>query len=150
MRRFNTIIFDLDGVIIDSLSVMKRAFQKAYYDVIGLGDPPFNAYISYSGVSFKRIMKILNLPEAMMKPYVEESNRLSHLVKVYPGIIEVLEALKLCKFNLGVATGKEGNRARHLLKMLDILNYFSLVIGGDEVIHSKPDPEGNLQVVYCS
>ena len=53
----------------------------------------------------------------------------------------LLDTLKSANFNLGVATGKEGDRARRILKNLGLLDYFGLVVGGDEVLHAKPDPE---------
>ena len=76
MPLFETIIFDLDGVIINSLEIMAKAFKIAYSEIVGKGKPPFDEYIKHLGKSFKQIMKAMNLPESMMTPYVNECNRL--------------------------------------------------------------------------
>ena len=39
------IIFDLDGVLIDSEPLMRFAFAASYRQVIGAGEPPIEAYL---------------------------------------------------------------------------------------------------------
>lgn len=139
--QFKTVIFDLDGVLINSLETMKKAFEIAYAKIVGHGNPPFDGYVKHLGKSFKQIMEAMGLPENMASPYADESNRLIDKIELYAEISGVLSALKMEGFNLGVATGKDGNRARKILERLGILDYFGLVIGGDEVLNAKPDPE---------
>lgn len=138
---FSSVIFDLDGVIVDSKKVMQKAFAKAYAEVVGKGQPPIDEYLKYVGMSFKSIMKTLKLPENMQSSFAEESNRLNKELKIYSGCIEVLTELQQKKINIGIATGKEGGRARALLQDLNLFDYFDLVIGGDEVRECKPHPD---------
>ncbi len=43
------IIFDLDGVLIDSEPLMRLAFETAYRQVLGEGEPPIEAYLEHMG-----------------------------------------------------------------------------------------------------
>jgi AHBA synthesis associated protein len=146
---FEAVIFDLDGVIINSIETMRKAFALAYAEVVSEGPPPFNEYIKHLGMSLKQIMNVMKLPEEMIIPYVNECNKYIDNIGIYPGISYVLNELKSAKIKLGVATGKEGQRARDLLKKLKILDYFGLVVGGDEVLNAKPDPEIIIKHLIC-
>jgi AHBA synthesis associated protein len=135
------VVFDLDGVLVDSFGVMRQAFEAAYAEVVGDGAAPFAEYNRHLGRYFPDIMRIMGLPLAMEEPFVRESYRLAHLVRVFPGVREVLTALRENGFGLAVATGKSGPRARSLLERLELLRLFDHVLGSDEVAHPKPAPD---------
>ena len=135
------VIFDLDGVLVDSTDVMRRAFSVAYAEVVGAGPAPFAEYNRHLGRYFPDIMRIMGLPPAMEEPFVRESYRLAHLVPRCPGVPELLGALRERGLRLAVATGKSGPRARSLLDQLGVLTMFDEVIGSDEVAHPKPAPD---------
>ncbi len=62
---YTTILFDFDGVVIDSVSLQRFAFAKSYRHVIGEGEPPIDQYLSHSGDSFPNIMNKMGLPHDM-------------------------------------------------------------------------------------
>lgn len=135
------VIFDLDGVLVDSFGVMREAFAVAYAEVVGDGPPPFDEYSRHLGRYFPDIMRIMGLPLAMEEPFVRESYRLAHRVRIYHGVVDMLLALRERGMRLAVATGKSGTRARSLLDRLDLLPLFDHVIGSDEVARPKPAPD---------
>lgn len=135
------IIFDLDGVLVDSFGVMREAFTIAYAEVVGSGAAPFDEYNRHLGRYFPDIMKIMGLPLEMEAPFVRESYRLAHRVVVFDGVVDVLRALRERGLGLAVATGKSGPRARSLLDQLGLLRAFDHVIGSDEVARPKPAPD---------
>jgi AHBA synthesis associated protein len=135
------IVFDLDGVLVDSFAVMREAFTIAYAEVVGDGPAPFDEYNRHLGRYFPDIMKIMGLPLAMEEPFVRESYRLAHQVVVFDGVVDVLRTLRERGIGLAVATGKSGPRARSLLERLGILPMFDHVIGSDEVACPKPAPD---------
>ena len=135
------IVFDLDGVIVDSHAVMCEAFSLAYAEVVGDGPVPFEEYTRHLGRYFPDIMRIMGLPLEMEEPFVRESYRLSRKVVLFDGVRELLGALRARGLRLAVATGKSGPRARALLAELRILDQFEQVIGSDEVAHPKPAPD---------
>ncbi len=136
-----TVIFDLDGVLVDSFGVVRQAFTIAYAEVVGPGEPPFEEYNRHLGRYFPDIMRIMNLPLAMEEPFVRESYRLAHEVVLFDGVEEMLRRLRVRGHGLAVATGKAGPRARHLLGELGVLSLFDHVIGSDEIPRPKPAPD---------
>ncbi|MGH3914597.1 MAG: HAD-IA family hydrolase [Pseudonocardiaceae bacterium] len=134
-------IFDLDGVLVDSFEVMREAFTLAYAEIVGPGEAPFEEYNRYLGRYFPDIMRIMGLPREMEGPFVRESYRLAHRVTVFDGVVELVRTLRERGLRLAVATGKSGPRARSLLDVLGMLSMFDHVIGSDEVAHPKPAPD---------
>jgi AHBA synthesis associated protein len=135
------IVFDLDGVLVDSFDVMREAFTIAYAEVVGPGEPPFGEYNRHLGRYFTDIMRIMGLPLEMEGPFVRESYRLAHRVQLFPGVVPLLQELRDRGLRLSVATGKSGPRARSLLDQLGVLPLFDHVIGSDEVARPKPAPD---------
>lgn len=137
----SVVIFDLDGVLVDSHEVMGRAFAAAYAEVVGPGPAPFAEYQRYQGLYFPEIMRRMGLPLEMEEPFVRESYRLADQVPVVDGVPDLLHTLRARGFRLAVATGKAGPRARSLLATLDLIEHFDHVIGSDEVVNAKPAPD---------
>jgi len=132
------IIFDLDGVLVNSFAVMRQAFALAYREIVGAGDPPFDEYRQHMGRYFPDIMRDMGLPAELEGPFAGESQRLAGQVEVYDGVPGMLAALRERSLRLAVATGKSGPRARSLLGTVGLLDLFDAVIGSDEVAHPKP------------
>jgi AHBA synthesis associated protein len=137
----HAVVFDLDGVIVDSFAVMSEAFAVAYAEVVGDGPAPFEEYRRHLGRYFPDIMRIMDLPLAMEEPFVRESYRLADQVTVFDGVVELLLTLRVRGLRLAIATGKSGPRARSLLDTLGLLPFFAHVIGSDEVARPKPAPD---------
>ncbi|ROO60539.1 AHBA synthesis associated protein [Micromonospora sp. Llam0] len=135
------VIFDLDGVVVDSFAVMSEAFAIAYAEVVGPGPAPFAEYRRHLGRYFPDIMREMRLPLAMEEPFVRESYRLAHRVTVFDGVVDLLSVLRERGLLLAIATGKSGERARSLLDTLGLLPYFAHVVGSDEVARPKPAPD---------
>ncbi|MFB4301799.1 HAD-IA family hydrolase [Actinomadura sp. NTSP31] len=135
------VVFDLDGVVVDSFDVMRRAFQVAYAEVMGDGPAPFEEYSRHLGRYFPDIMRIMGLPPEIEEPFVRESYRLAGEVTVFDGVRPLLDGLRRRGLRLAVATGKSGPRARSLLAGLGIAGHFEHIIGSDEVARPKPAPD---------
>jgi AHBA synthesis associated protein len=141
MTGLRAVVFDLDGVIVDSFAVMRQAFATAYREVVGPGEPPFEEYSRHLGRWFPDIMTDMGLPLAMQEPFVRESYRLASQVRVFDGVTDMLDGLAARGLRFAVATGKSGVRARSLLGTLGLLPVFAHVIGSDEVARPKPAPD---------
>ncbi|MEU5418561.1 HAD-IA family hydrolase [Streptomyces sp. NPDC001407] len=139
--RFTTVVFDLDGVLIDSFAVMREAFAVAYREVVGPGEPPFEEYRTHQGRYFPDIMRLMGLPGEMEEPFVRESHRLMDRVEVYPDVPQLLAELRADGVGTAIATGKSGSRARAVLEAVGLLPLLDEVVGSDEVPRPKPHPD---------
>lgn len=61
---------------------------------------------------------------------------------LFPGAADLLEALKSAGVRTAIVSTKPGDTIRRIFEHQDRLDLLDLVIGGDEVQHSKPNPEG--------
>ena len=144
---YKAILFDLDGVIIDSMPAMRESFKTAYRDVVDAAaedealEPLFQQYCKYLGYDFYEIMDMLSLPHEMKEPFVRHSAEFKHRVLVNDGMPSVLQGLHAAGMKLTVATGKDGYRARDLLDLLNLSQYIDIVTGSDEVKQGKPAPD---------
>ncbi|WP_394183573.1 HAD family hydrolase [Marinomonas posidonica] len=142
---YQLLIFDMDGVIVDSLMVMKMAFRASLFDYFGFSvtsrsvEALFSEYQKHLGKGFKQIMRELGLPEELSPYFVRHSRYLAAYVQPYQGMDELLKTLKKQGKTLCVATGKDGQRAGELLNRLSLLQYFDQVMGADQA-PAKPDP----------
>ncbi|MFG2736719.1 HAD-IA family hydrolase [Streptomyces harbinensis] len=139
--RVRAVVFDLDGVLVDSFPVMREAFSIAYAEVVGPEPAPFEEYSRHLGRYFPDIMRIMGLPPGMEEPFVRESYRLASRVPLFDGVTALLGELAARDIRMAVATGKSGPRARSLLGGLGVLDRFTTVIGSDEVPRAKPAPD---------
>ncbi|MEU6021914.1 HAD-IA family hydrolase [Micromonospora sp. NPDC047134] len=135
------VIFDLDGVLVDSIAVAREAFRIAYDEVVGDGVAPVDEYCRYPGRHLVEVLRLMGLPATMASPFVRESHRLAGQVRLMPGVIDLLEVLGRRGIPMAVATSKDGVRARTLLDQLGILPVFAHVLGADEVDRPKPAPD---------
>lgn len=61
---------------------------------------------------------------------------------LFPGAVELLQALKDANVRTAIVSTKPGDTIRHIFDHQGRLDLLDLVIGGDEVHHAKPHPEG--------
>ncbi|MFD4575210.1 HAD-IA family hydrolase [Streptomyces sp. NPDC058417] len=134
-------VMDLDGVLIDSVHVMRRAFQHAYDVTVGDGAAPFEAYLAHLGRHMPETLEIMGLPATMYEPFVVESRRLVHEIVPCPGAADLLTALREAGVPVAVATGKTHPRAVEALAATGLLDLVDAVCGSDEVAHGKPAPD---------
>jgi phosphoglycolate phosphatase len=150
MKR-RAVLFDLDGTLVHSApdlaaaaNRMRAAFGlpplavERVADFIGKGIPMLvrRALVDdLAGAADEALVpRALALYEAL---YAEESGRQS---SVYPGVREGLAALADAGVALGVVTNKSACFTEDLLRQLDLLAPFGVVVSGDTLAARKPDP----------
>ena len=145
--KIDTLIFDFDGVIIDTETPDYVSWQEVYHshgvqlerslwtDFIGGGDV-FDAYRHLEKLTGNRIDRDA-IKEQRRRRYLEIIESKSLL----PGVMEyILEAKKL-GLKLGVASSSSRDWVEGHLLGRDILRHFVSIKSADDVSNVKPDPE---------
>lgn len=146
MEKKNNIgcLFDLDGVLIDS----ERMYTKIW-EAIEQQWPTGIENFAYKikGTTLEDILDHYFPDENVKAQVVKELYRLEGLM-IYtpmPGAIELLDELKRQNIPVALVTSSNDLKMQHLWSdMPELKDKFDVIITGDEVAHSKPDPEGYL------
>ncbi len=146
-----SIIFDLDGTLIDSAKDIQWVANTAL-SKIGVAPINYEEAVSFIGEGAPLFVKKMIsarsvktsqhdfLLEQFLK-YYEEAVQFS---KPYDDVVTVLEMLNV-KHGLGICTNKPLKPALKILKHLNLDHFFKCVIGGDNPIARKPDPRPLLK-----
>jgi 3-amino-5-hydroxybenzoic acid synthesis related protein len=101
----------------------------------------FKEYQKYLGMGFPEIMRNLDLSEEMFAPFRKHSRILAPYVRLYDGVVDLLEWARTQGLVMGIATGKDYERTIELLEQLEIRDYFVSVFSSDNVPAPKPAPD---------
>lgn len=147
------VIFDVDGLMIDTESVWKNAFDKAgdKYGIPNLGDTLFPSLIG-KRLEDEQVLLDRLLPSDIQDKLLNEWRQigLSSLEKnvpVKPGLNEILDFLDAYHIKKAVATTTRRELTEERLKRVGVYDRFDYVLCGDEVTNRKPDPEIYLSVL---
>jgi HAD superfamily hydrolase (TIGR01549 family) len=141
---FEAVIFDLDGVLIDSRPQMEFVFRECYREFGPGGEPPIEDFFRRMGMPLPEILRELGLPAAMLEKYRALSRQLYKQIRVVPGAHSTLKQLKSAGVPLGLMTGKDRERTLEILRYFRLRKYFSAIVCGDDPYPGKPQPEGLL------
>ncbi len=143
-------IFDLDGVIVDTAKYHFIAWRNLANSIQIDFTELQNEQLK--GVSrVKSLEKILKwggkqISENQFTQLMQQKNDdyLSHIDKmdnqeILPDVCKVLDFLS--EENQGIALGSASKNARMILKKVNLINQFEVIVDGNDVIKGKPNPE---------
>ena len=146
--KLKAVIFDFDGVLIDSEIVNIEAGAKAFGEfgyeltqedrakIVGLHSHDYvKMFQGRMGFSEEIRTKIL-------EKIVEEYNLIFEgLIKLQPHVKEVLEYLRNKNIVMGIATTNRRQRVETFFRKYNLENYFAFAITSEDLTKRKPDPE---------
>ena len=157
-----TIIFDLDGTLVDTAPdlmnahnyVMKKfGFEtKTSEDIKNLVGKGAKSLIGRSvwGQARKELSKVND--EAIKKEMVTEfinyySKNIANESKLVNGALEFLNWCKKKNISMGICTNKQDYLAIDLLKKINVYDYFEYIAGSNTFDYCKPDPRHLTNVI---
>jgi len=139
-----TILFDLDGTLIDSTEAILESFHHSYR-VHGRTPPDDAAIKALIGHPLDGMYRALGIEEAMVWTLVDTYKAHYRQISTQKTVLlesareAVSEAAKFAR--LGVVTTKTGRYSRELLEHFGVMHHFEVLIGREDVEHPKPHPE---------
>jgi len=140
------VLFDLDGVLIDSKSNMELAWKDVCAQLEL--DTPFEDYFSKIGRPFKEILSIIGINENQdLVEHIYNKSSLKRIrdITFFYGVKDYLHFLSDKNIKIGIVTSKSKIRVTPILKELGI--DFSIVKTPDDVCRGKPSPDHLLMAM---
>ncbi|MGA7105431.1 MAG: HAD family phosphatase [Candidatus Deferrimicrobiaceae bacterium] len=154
LPRPDAVIFDLDGVIVDTEPLHYKAFQEVL-EPLGIGFSWREYVEAYMGFddrdafleAFRAHGKDLddrNLTQLVASKSKIFLEIIKNGVRAYPGTVSLITSLNASGLPLAISSGALRSDVLPILDILGITRCFSHVISADDVRKSKPDPESYL------
>ena len=140
------IIFDMDGVLIDSHPIHKRAWRK-FFDSLGLHVSDSELDFVLDGRKKEDILRhfLGDLPDAQIREYGHQKEMLfreeASSIDPVDGVLEFLEELTEAGIGFALASCGSKSRVHYILRQLRIHDRFAAIVTADDVQLGKPDPD---------
>lgn len=139
-----TILFDLDGTLIDSTDAILEGFGVAF-DTFGRAVPEDDQIKKLIGHPLEVMFRMLGVDVLEANDYVNAYKAHYRLISRQKTTLLPLayEAIKHASniATLGVVTTKTALYSQEILEHLGVMHHFGVLIGRDSVTHPKPHPE---------
>jgi len=141
------VIFDMDGVIVDSEHLHLQAERKLFASFgIKVTDKELQSYMGGAPQMFLRhYIDHYRLNMSVGQLYSIHKKNLFQLyqekVELLPGLLELIIALKNDFIDLAVASSSDRELIFLVLEKFDLFPYFKVIISGGEVSRPKPSPD---------
>jgi HAD superfamily hydrolase (TIGR01509 family) len=138
-------IFDLDGVIIDSHPLHRQAWRK-FLNGVGHAVEETELEFILDGRKRDEILRhfLGELTPAQIAAYGAQKDKILRELRAemqpFPGIVDFLEVIWQAGIRIALATSASSKRAHGTLEKLGLADYFEAIVTGDDVAASKPDP----------
>ena len=148
VRNIKAIIFDMDGVLVDTEHAYLDLFRAflVKHDKRIIEDELLKVVGGDSKMTWKYISRLWgneNSAEEIREIFHTEypSDVIDYRGNQFPGIPEMLGKLKNKGYVLALASSSRMNAINRMLSELELQDYFSVVISGEDFKASKPNPE---------
>ncbi|MEO0292787.1 MAG: HAD family phosphatase [candidate division WOR-3 bacterium] len=142
------VIFDLDGVIIDSEPFHYEVNKKIFAHLgINMSEKEYESYIGTSHeYMWSKIKRKYNLPQAVSELVnMQVSGNINYIknekIEGIEGVVSLLSRLKKANIKMAIASSSPKEVIELVINKLKISQYFSAIVGGEELKRSKPAPD---------
>ena len=152
------VIFDMDGVIVDSEPLHRKAYQRMFFDFeLEVSN---ELYGSFTGQSTQAICEILcNLFNLNYKAELLVNRKRKHFellfdeddeLNLIEGVLDLIKDYYKSGLNLILASSASMQNINRIFKRFDLDSYFKCKLSGADLKASKPHPEIFIKATEAS
>jgi pyrophosphatase PpaX len=141
--RFRTVLFDLDGTVVDSGAIILASMRHATREVLGRDYSDKELLQAVGGPGLEAQMHALapEHVERLVDVYRAHNEPLHDDLEACVGMEDALVRLHEEGRRLGVVTAKRRSTVELAFDRVPLGHLFETIVGGDETERHKPDPE---------
>ena len=141
--RFETVLFDLDGTVVDSGGIILASMRHATREVLGRDYSDAELMQAVGGPGLEAQMQALapDQVEELVDVYRAHNEPLHDELEACAGMEDVLAQLHDEGRRLGVVTAKRRSTVELAFAQVPLGHLFEAIVGGDETERHKPEPE---------
>ncbi|HEY2353903.1 MAG TPA: HAD-IA family hydrolase [Gaiellaceae bacterium] len=141
--RFPTVLFDLDGTVVDSGAIILASMRHATREVLGREYTDEELMRTVGGPGLEAQMVAIDPDRAgeLVDVYRAHNIPLHEELEACVGMEDALARLHAEGRRLGVVTAKRRDTAELAFATVPLGHLFEVIVGGDETERHKPDPE---------
>jgi HAD superfamily hydrolase (TIGR01509 family) len=150
------VLFDFNGVIINDESLHQQLLEEILlqenlrfaaqeFDQVCLGRSD-RACLTALLESRGRVATPAYLQKLLHQKSQAYQQRLATMEKlpIYPGVADLVYKCRVAKLHLGVVSGAMRREVETVLERIELRSVFTVIVAGDDILASKPDPAGYL------
>lgn len=155
MKKIRTLIFDFDGLILETEEPVYQSWQELYTSfnhrisfedwAILIGTAPSN-FDPLSNLE-KQLGRSLENPTALEEKRFQREMEIIFTRPVQPGVVAYLDTARGLGLKIGLASSSSAGWVKGHLSRLGLIGYFDCIRTAEDVALVKPDPELYLQVL---
>jgi pyrophosphatase PpaX len=147
--RYPTVLFDLDGTLVDSGAIILASFKHAARTVLARDVEEEQIAALVGGSNLHDQMRVLSPAhvDELVRVYREHNRPLHDELQAFEGVEELMETLSGEGRKLGIVTAKGRQTVDLAFAVLSLERYFDAVVTADMTARHKPDPAPVLKAL---
>jgi pyrophosphatase PpaX len=141
--RYPTVLFDLDGTLVDSGAIILASFRHATTEVLRTEVPDLQVRAMLGGASLHEQMAAIapDRVHELVDAYRAHNVALHDELECCTGMLDVLDRLHEEGRRLGIVTAKRHETVELAFARLPLRDYFQVIVGADDTDRHKPAPD---------
>ncbi|MBW4487916.1 MAG: HAD family phosphatase [Trichocoleus desertorum ATA4-8-CV12] len=153
------VLFDFNGVIINDEAIHERLIERLLIEenlrlnsgefarvCLGRSDRACLTELLASRGRVATEDYLMDLMQRKARTYQRELDTIEKL-PIYPGLTDLMFNLRAAQLKLAVVSGALRSGIELVLEKAQLAAYFQVIVAGDDIVTSKPEPDGYLLVV---
>ncbi len=144
MKKYDTILFDFDGTVMNTNEVILRSWQHTFQTIENRREDEAKLIATFGeplDVTMGKFFPDMPLDEAIEIYRSYHRDNFGDLITVFPGMKELLAEVKKCGYKTGLVTSRLLNTTQQGLEKHELKDYFDVVVTAEDTEKHKPDPE---------